>query len=179
MEVYAYTSRERSTLESRKDDSYCVRGTGDPNGLIPTKWFHGSDKSAINEFLDQHLDLLVICLPLTESTRHLISEEQFQILSKQRTFVSNVGRGPHINTVDLIKALEKGQIRGAALDVTDPEPLPSDHPLWKAPNLLVTPHVSWQTKKYWDRVMEILEGNLARLSEGQPLMNLVNRMYNY
>lgn len=179
MEVYAYTSRERSAPESRVDDSYCVPGTGDPEGLLPSKWFHGSDRDSINAFLAQDLDILVVCLPLNDSTRYVISKEQFQILSKKRTFVSNVGRGPHIRTEDLMQALDEGLIRGAALDVTDPEPLPADHPLWKAPNLFITPHVSWKTTHYWDRVLNILEGNLERLATVEPLMNLVNKKLNY
>lgn len=179
MGVYACTSRERSTPESRVDDSYCVPGTGDPEGLLPSKWFFGSDRSSINEFLAQDLDILVVCLPLNESTRYVISKEQFQILSRKRTFVSNVGRGPHVKTEDLIQALEQGLIRGAALDVTDPEPLPASHPLWKARNVFITPHVSWKTTHYWDRVLDILEANLERLAIGKPLMNMVDKKRNY
>lgn len=179
MEVLAYTMHERSTPESRRDDSYCVPGTGDVDGLIPSQWFHGASKEDINHFLSQDLNLLVISLPLTDSTRHIISKEQFQILSKKKTFISNIGRGPHIKTDDLIEALEGGLIRGAALDVTDPEPLPSDHPLWHAPNLFISPHVSWLTGKYWDRILDILASNLENLNTGKPLMNLVNRKLNY
>jgi phosphoglycerate dehydrogenase-like enzyme len=135
MEVYAYTRTEKSTLESRKDDSYCVPGTGDPDGLIPAKWFHDD----IDNFLGQDLDILVVSLPLTQSTSGIISYKQFEILSNKKTFLSNIARGGHINQEALIQALEKGQIRGAALDVTEPEPLSSDDPLWKAPNLLITP----------------------------------------
>ena len=67
----------------------------------------------------------------------MIGEQQFELLSKKHAFVSNVGRGPIIKTDDLVKALEQEKIRGAAVDVTDPEPLPEDHPLWKAKNLEV------------------------------------------
>lgn len=109
----------------------------------------------MNHFLEQDLDILVMCLPLTGETRGMISYQQFEIMSKKKTwvfstlntlhlsdkfrFLSSVARGESINTGALIHALETGQIRGAAVDGTDPEPLPSDHPLWKAPNLLVTP----------------------------------------
>ncbi|ROW04911.1 hypothetical protein VPNG_07047 [Cytospora leucostoma] len=139
MEVYAYTRNPKNTPEARKDDSYCVPGTGDPDGLIPTKWFHGASMEDINNFLNQDLDILVLSLPLTSETREILSYEQFQILSKKKTFLSSVARGESINTEALLQALENGQIRGAAIDGTDPEPLPSDHPLWKAPNLLITP----------------------------------------
>lgn len=146
---------EEETPEARKDDSYCVPGTGDPDGLIPSKWFHGSSTEAMNHLLEQDLDILVMCFPLTGETRGMISYQQFEIMSKKKTwvfstlnilhlsdkfrFLSSVARGESINTGALIHALETGQIRGAAVDGTDPEPLPSDHPLWKAPNLLVTP----------------------------------------
>ncbi|KAK1498932.1 D-isomer specific 2-hydroxyacid dehydrogenase [Colletotrichum cuscutae] len=179
MEVYAYTRSERATLESRKDDSYCVPGTGDPDGLVPAKWFHGASKEAINNFLSQDLDLLVLGLPLTEETKGLIGKEQFEILSKRRTFVSNVARGPLIQTDSLIEALEGGKIRAAALDVTDPEPLPKDHPLWKAPNVFITPHVSWRTDGYWERVLGVLEANLERIDAGKPLINVVNKKLHY
>ncbi|OTA95510.1 hypothetical protein M434DRAFT_28833 [Hypoxylon sp. CO27-5] len=179
MEVYAYTRTERPTPASRVDDSYCVPGTGDPGGLLPAKWFHGTAREDVNNFLAQDLDLLVISLPLTSETRHIISAEQFEILGKKKTFIANIARGGHIEQDALIKALETGQIRGAALDVTDPEPLPSDHPLWKAPNLLITPHVSWKTDLLWDRLLDILELNLEKLATGQPLINVVNRQLHY
>lgn len=179
MDVYAYTRSERSTPEKRKDDSYCVPGTGDPEGLVPSKWFHGASKEDINDFLSQDLDILVLSLPLTGDTKGLLSREQFEILSKKKTFVSNIARGGVIDTDALIEALESGKIRGAALDVTDPEPLPSDHKLWKAPNLLITPHVSWQTQSLVPRLLDIFELNLDNLSAGRPLINVVNREFNY
>lgn len=175
MEVYAYTRTERATPESRKDTGYCVPGTGDPNGLIPSRWFCGASSDDIDHFLGQDLDMLVISLPLTGSTRNLISSKQFDILSKKKTFVSNIARGPHVDTQALITALETGQIRAAALDVTDPEPLPQDHALWKAPNLFISPHVSWQTTKYWERNLQILETNLEHLVQGKPCINVANR----
>ena len=179
MEVYAYTRSERSTPESRKDDSYAIPGTGDPDGLIPAKWFHGADKSAINDFLAQDLDVLVVSLPLTASTMYLLDKEQFDVLSKKKTYLINIARGKHIRQEALIEALEQGKIKGAALDVADPEPLPSDHPLWKAPNLFMTPHVSWQTPYYWDRVLQILELNLDKLNAGEPLINVMNKKEHY
>ncbi len=112
MEIYAYTRSERATPESRRDSSYCVPGTGDPEGLLPAKWFHGSSKEATNQFLSQELDVLVICLPLTEATRCLIGPEQFGILARKKTFVSNIGRGKIVDTSALLEAVEQGKIRG-------------------------------------------------------------------
>ena len=179
MDVIAYTMRERKTQESRKDDSYSVPGTGDPDGRIPSAWYHGTSKDSITDFLAQDLDVLVMALPLTESTLHVIDEKQFDVMSKKKTFVINVGRGPHLKTDALILALETGKIRGAALDVTDPEPLPEDHPLWKATNLFITPHISWQTPHYFTRVLDILEKNLERLSKGEKLINQIDKTLHY
>ncbi|KAH7127327.1 putative 2-hydroxyacid dehydrogenase [Dactylonectria macrodidyma] len=180
MEVYAYTHSERSTPESRRDDHYhqfCVPGTGDPEGVIPSKWFHGTSEESINAFLAQDLDILVISLPLTKDTEGFISHKQFEILSKKKTFLTNIARGRHVDTQALITALERGQIRGAALDVTDPEPLPKEHPLWKAPNVYITPHVSWFTKKVWDRSLGVLESNLARLNDNKPCINILGNRH--
>ncbi|KAK4164674.1 hypothetical protein QBC43DRAFT_317313 [Cladorrhinum sp. PSN259] len=179
MQVYAYTRSEKSTPESRKDDSYCVPGTGDPDGLIPAKWFHGASKEAVNTFLSQDLDLLVLSLPLTEASKYIIGSEQFEILSKKKTFVSNIARGQHIDTDALLDALQTGKIRGAALDVTDPEPLPDGHPLYTAPNVFITPHVSWKTPHYFERVQAIIERNLDALRDGKPLINVMNKEHHY
>jgi phosphoglycerate dehydrogenase-like enzyme len=180
MEVYAYTRSERKTPESRKDNSYrqfCVPGTGDPAGSIPSQWFHGSSNEDINAFLAQDLDIIVISLPLTKDTEKVISHKQFEILSRKKTFISNVARGRHVDTQALIAALEKGQIRGAALDVTDPEPLPKEHPLWKAPNVYITPHISWITKDVWNGGMRLLETNLERLNNSEPCINYLARSF--
>ncbi|KUI65420.1 D-2-hydroxyacid dehydrogenase [Cytospora mali] len=177
MEVYAYTRSERPTPESRRDNDYIVPGMGDPEGTIPSRWFHGESKESLREFLSQDLDMLAISIPLSETNGNLISHEEFEILARKKTFVSNISRGQLINTQALISALEKGQIRGAALDVTDPEPLPHGHPLWEAPNLFISPHVSWQSDKFFDRVWELLDINIGRLREGKEPLNLVKRNF--
>lgn len=179
MDVIAFTAREKTTPESRKDDSYAVPGTGDPDGLIPSRWFHGTTTEDVNNFLDQDLDILVTCLPLTASTRNMISRPQFEILAKKKTFLSNVGRGGLVQTDDLIEALEKGMIRGAAVDVTNPEPLPKEHPLWKAPNLLITPHVAWMSSNHFNRILHIFEHNLTAHSKGGGFVNKVNKELHY
>lgn len=180
MEIYAYTRRPKPTPESRKDDSYHVPGTGDPDGVIPTKWFSGSSREDIDHFLAQDLDVLVVSLPLTESTKQIIGRKQFDILSKKKTFLSNIARGQHVDTDALVEALKEGKIRGAALDVTDPEPLPEGHELLKMPGkCFVTPHVSWQTPFYFERVKAILEQNLERMRKGERLVNLMDRESGY
>ncbi|KAB8213991.1 hypothetical protein BDV33DRAFT_196477 [Aspergillus novoparasiticus] len=131
MDIHAFTLHERPTPECKRDHSYVEAGMGDPNGDIPPRWCHGCDQ--LNEFL-AGLDLLVITLPLTSLTRGMIAREQFQTLGKRNAFVGNVVRGPIVNTDDLVDALNNGTIRGAAVDVTGPEPLATGHPLWKAKN---------------------------------------------
>lgn len=179
MDVHAYTLSPRTTPASREDHSYSPAGLGDPKGIFPSKWFSGSSKEEIHEFLDSGLDLLVIAVPLTDKTQGLISKPEFEILSKKRTYVSNIARGPIVNTDDLIEALDQGLIRGAALDVTDPEPLPEGHPLWKAKNVTITPHISGASGAYYTRLLDIFRLNLERLSEGRELINKVNRKKGY
>ncbi|CAM1501474.1 Fc.00g034580.m01.CDS01 [Cosmosporella sp. VM-42] len=176
MDVHAFTLHERSTPESRRDDSYTEAGLGDQNGDIPSRWFYGHDQ--LNDFLGG-LDLLVITLPLTPLTEGMISREQFQILGKRKAFVCNAARGPIIVTNDLVTALNAGTIKGAAVDVIDPEPLPPGHLLWKAKNVIITPHVSGNSTHYNERAVRILAENLGRRAEDRKLMNQVNRSLGY
>ncbi|KAJ5081052.1 hypothetical protein N7456_008518 [Penicillium angulare] len=181
MTVHAYTASPRPTPESRHDDTYIVPGTGDPEGLIPVSWHHGTDKESVHEFLSLGLDHLVVSVPLTPATTHLLGAEEFAILSKnnknpfQRPYVTNISRGKVLNQDALIEALNSGVLSGAALDVTDPEPLPSDHPLWDVPNVQISPHISGAGKDYLPRSFDILHVNLGRIKKGLPLLNAYKR----
>jgi len=182
MRVHAYTLHPRETPESKREKSWAPPGMGDPQGEFPSAWFSGGTKADIHAFLASGLDLLVIATPLTDGTRHLLSHEEFAVLAgveKGKTFVSNVARGPVVDTDALMEALEKDWIKGAAVDVTDPEPLPEGHPLWKAKNLIITPHVSGASKAYVERVLAILKENLGRFSREEGLMNLVDKKRGY
>lgn len=179
MDVHAYTLHEKKTPESKKDDGYSPPGLGDPDGIYPSKWFYGGSTAELHDFLGSDLDLLVVALPLTPATTGLLSTPEFEVLSKKKTFLSNIARGPIVSTDNLIEALDKELIRGAALDVTDPEPLPDGHPLWSAKNAIVTPHISGASTSYFDRVWDIVKLNLQRLSEGSELLNKVNRREGY
>ncbi|KAK3943221.1 D-2-hydroxyacid dehydrogenase [Diplogelasinospora grovesii] len=181
MKVHAYTLHPRPTPESRRDESWTPEGLGDPEGVLPSKWFSGETTEKLHEFLASGLDLLLISTPLTDNTRHLISAPEFKVLAAQKrtALVSNIGRGPIIHTDDLISALNEGLIGGAALDVTDPEPLPANHPLWNTKNVIITPHISGASVAYNQRVLAILEYNLKRFSEGKELTNRVNRKEGY
>ena len=186
MDIIAYTASPRKTPESKKDRGFIVPGTGDPNGEFPSEWYSGLDKSSLHNFLSQDLDHLLISVPLTKETTHFLAAEEFEILGRKNTFITNISRGQIIQQDDLIAALKKGAddkqeagLRGAALDVTDPEPLPEDSPLWDAPNCIVTPHISSLGQDYVDRAFQVMELNLTRRENGEKLVNVVNRERGY
>lgn len=179
MSVHAYTLNARTTPESRRDHSYFPPGLGDADGILPQKWFSGGSTSDLHAFLGSDLDLLVVALPLTPATKGLISKPELEVLGKKKTFLSNIARGPIVDTDALYDALEGEVIRGAALDVTDPEPLPDGHKLWKAKNVIITPHISGASTSYDERVFEILKINLERLGAGEEFMNRVNKKSGY
>ncbi|OSS49525.1 hypothetical protein B5807_05802 [Epicoccum nigrum] len=182
MDVIAYTASPRKTPESKRDGGFIVPGTGDPDGSLPSAWYSGTAKEDLHEFLKQEIDLLVIGVPLTKSTTHLLSSAEFALLhasNPRGTYIANIARGPIIDQPALITALETNQIRGAALDVTDPEPLPKDDPLWDAPNVLITPHVSGSSDAYAERAFQVLATNIKREREGGKLVNEVDRDRGY
>lgn len=179
MDVIAFTATPKDTPEKKRDTGYIVPGTGDPDGEIPSKWYSGLDKESLHNFLEQDIDVLVVSLPLTKETTHMLGKTEFDILSKKKTFLSNVSRGQVVVQSELVDALKDGRLGGAALDVTDPEPLPKDSPLWDAPNTIVTPHISGSSTKYYERAFEVLELNLERRRDGKPLVNVVNRGRGY
>ncbi|KAJ4362828.1 hypothetical protein N0V95_001202 [Ascochyta clinopodiicola] len=182
MDVIAYTASPRKTPESKKDGGFIVPGTGDPEGILPSAWYSGTSKEDLHNFLKQEIDLLVVGVPLTKYTQHLLSTDEFEVLHKSNprgTYIANIARGQIIDQKALIKALETKQIRGAALDVTDPEPLPKDDPLWTAPNVLITPHVSGSSDVYAERAFQVLAENIRRARSGGKLVNEVNRDRGY
>ena len=179
--ILAYTATPRTTPSARADQGYYVPGTGDPDGSIPIAWYSGTaaDKSDLHTFLAQDLDVLVISLPLTPATTHLLSTSEFDILARRRAFVVNISRGKIIDQPALIEALNDGKLRGAALDVVDPEPLPKDNPLWDAKNVIITPHISGLSTKYGERAFDVLFTNLKRRERGEKMFNLIDRKRGY
>jgi len=123
-------------------------------------------------------DAVVIALALTPQTRHVIDAAALATMRPHAVIV-NVGRGAHIDTEALTAALAEGRIGGAALDVTDPEPLPDGHPLWREPRCLITPHVGNTP----EMGIPLLEGrvrdNVARFADGRPLTGLVDTVAGY
>jgi len=118
-------------------------------------------------------DYVIICTPGTEKTTKLFGEEEFKLM-KKRAIIVNVGRGSAIDSNALVTALHEGEIAGVGLDVTDPEPLPSDHPLWSAPNILITPHVSPLTPIIVERRAMIFIDLLQRYINGDEMYNKVD-----
>lgn len=121
-------------------------------------------------------DVVASVLPSAPGTRRLADATFFSAMRPGAFFV-NAGRGDLVVAEDLVAALESGHLAGAALDVTDPEPLPADHPLWDAPGALVTPHVSgwYHLPVTLDNIVGIAAENLARLARGEKPRNLVER----
>ena len=130
--------------------------------------------AALDELLPQ-ADIVVICAPLTSETRHMLNAARLARM-KRGALLVNAGRGPVVETDALVRALEEGSIR-AALDVTDPEPLPPGHPLWKAPNLLLTPHVAGGSAKFLGRALKLAAEQARRLGCGESLRNVVSGEY--
>jgi phosphoglycerate dehydrogenase-like enzyme len=125
---------------------------------------------ALDEFLP-HAEIVILILPHTPQSHGLIGAKQFALMA-QGALLVNAARGPIVQTYALVDALKSGHIR-AALDVTDPEPLPPEHPLWKCPNLLITPHVAGSTPEFSPRAIQIAADQVRRLLKGEPLINIV------
>ena len=181
MDIVAYTASPRKTPESKKDIGYIVPGTGDPDGTLPSAWYSGLDKASLHNFLKQDIDVLLVAVPLTDQTLHFLGKEEFEILGKKNAFIANIARGSILQQDELLAALKKkaGGLRGAALDVTDPEPLNKESELWDLENVAITPHVSGQSTMYIERSFEVLEKNLTNLEDGRPLINVVDRKRGY
>ena len=116
-------------------------------------------------------EVVILILPLTTESHHLIGQRQLALL-RQGALLVNAARGPIVDTDALMEVLNAGQIR-AALDVTDPEPLPEGHPLWKCPNVLITPHVAGSTPQFAPRSLQVAAEELGRSLRGEPLQNVV------
>lgn len=126
----------------------------------------------------EQADYLVVAAPGNSETRHMIGEAEFARM-KPSAMLVNVSRGSLVDTDALVRALEAGTLAGAGLDVTDPEPLPSGHPLWKLPNVIITPHLAGATDRYWQRQADMVFENLRRYLAGEPLLNRVDKKRGY
>ena len=123
--------------------------------------------------LTKDADFVVNCLPLTPETTGLFNKEFFATMKRSAYFIS-IGRGRSTVTADLAAALARGTIAGAGLDVVDPEPLPADNPLWHAPHLILTPHISANTALAAQTRDAVLVENLRRYVAGEPMLSVVD-----
>jgi phosphoglycerate dehydrogenase-like enzyme len=157
----------RSGVWPRRN-AYTPPGTGDPEGVLPDRAFvTGQEK----EFLSG-LDFLVLALPHTRLSDGMVGEEQLRRLPPT-AYVLNPARGPIIQEQALVRALKEGWIAGAALDTHFAYPLPAEHPLWRFPNVILTPHISGadQSSAFPGRIAELFIENVTRYLEGDPLLN--------
>jgi phosphoglycerate dehydrogenase-like enzyme len=134
----------------------------------------GSDGALTMDQFDAQIatfDVIILIVPLNDQTRHLMNAKRLAAM-KNGAAIINVARGAVIDTEALLAELNSKRIF-AALDVTDPEPLPAGHPLWSASNTLITPHVGGDSKAFEPRGRALVEAQLARFAAGQPLINVV------
>lgn len=133
--------------------------------------------SELPQLLSQ-ADYLILAVPATPQTRHLIGADELRAM-KPSSFLVNIARGSIVDEVALIAALREGVIAGAGLDVTAQEPLPADNPLWTMPNVLISPHVSGATDRYSRRFTDLFLRNLALYRAGEPMINVVQASRGY
>lgn len=143
----------------------------------------GCDETVTADRLDELLpeaDAVVLALPSNAETKGMFSRERLSLMKRDAVLI-NAGRGNTVDTDALAELLADGRIAGAALDVTEPEPLPPSHPLWKAENVLITPHVSgfYHLRQTYDAVADICTENMRRYSSDGELLNIVDRKTGY
>ncbi|QRV13410.1 D-2-hydroxyacid dehydrogenase [Haloterrigena salifodinae] len=149
-----------------------VRVTGVRRSAAPVPGFE--EVYATEDLLEAvaDADFVIVTLPLTDETRHLVDADVFEAMRGDAYFV-NVGRGPVVDEAALIDALESGTIEGAALDVFETEPLPEESPLWELDEVIVTPHCAAFTEDYFRAIGDIVHENVSRLESGEEFYNRV------
>jgi phosphoglycerate dehydrogenase-like enzyme len=135
----------------------------------------------VDTHLDQLIsqsDVLMSCAPLTPRTKGMIGEKQFANM-KNGSYLVNVTRGKIVNTEALLAALQSKKLAGAGLDVTDPEPLPAEHPLWQQPNVIITPHKAGGSQLSGARESALFVENIKRYVNHLPMLNVVDKQKGY
>lgn len=123
-------------------------------------------------------DFVVLTLPLTKDTHHIIGEGELERM-KPTAILVNIGRGGLVDESALVRALQEGKIAGAGLDVFETEPLPEDSPLWELENVIITPHMAGDTPHYDGRALDIFLENLRLFAKGEPLTHVVDKQLGY
>ena len=155
-------------------EGYASEHTGDRAGAIPEQ-FYTPDQ--LHQMLSR-CDYVVVALPLTHETKHLVGEAELRAM-KASAYLVNIARGAIVDEQALVRALREGWIAGAGLDVFEREPLPDDSPLWAMDNVLISPHVAGFTPRYDERATALFVENLGRYLSGEPLLNLVDKTRGY
>jgi len=168
---------KRTAASAIRYDGYTLPGTGDPEGVLPAAFFALDQPGQLKLLLNQS-DSVVLLVPLTGATRHIIGATELAHL-KPTALLINIGRGGLIDQPALIDALKRHTLGGAVLDVTDPEPLPQDNALWDMPNVVITPHTAGLSTHYHDNVVRVFSANLKRYVNGEGLLNVVRRDLGY
>lgn len=171
MEVLAI---KRNVREPEDPTGYFIPGTGDPEG----QFFHRLyPPEALNSMV-RECDFVVITVPRTAGTNSMFNRETFEAM-KNTAYLVNVGRGGVVDENALLHALQHNEIAGAALDVFEAEPLPEDSPLWKQPNLIISPHISGNTADYNEKAAALFIENLQRYIMRKELLNIVDMEQGY
>lgn len=177
------------TLESLADRTVLIVGYGEVGTAIESRLagfevdvvrVARTAREGVHGFADlpdlvPDADVVVIIVPITDETRGMVDRD-FLASMKDGALLVNVARGPVVDTDALVDALHTERIH-AALDVTDPEPLTEGHPLWKAPNLLISPHVGGASSAMWPRAYKVVREQLERFAAGEPLANVMDGEY--
>ena len=153
------------------------RGGGGGEGAVDSAVEVVAGTPALDRVIAE-ADYLVLAVPETPLTRGLISRERLFAM-KPGSVLVNVARGRLVDETALLDALDSGPLRGAGLDVFHTEPLPTGHPLYAHPRVLVTPHVSATTRRFWDRETDLITDNIGRFARGERLRNLVDKRAGY
>ncbi len=166
------TKRDLKTLID--EEGYAEVGTGDPTADIPERLYPPEALAS----MARECDYLVITVPLTDATHHMVDETVLKAMKKTGVLI-NVARGAVVDEAALISALAAEKIGGAALDVFEKEPLPASSPLWNLDNVIITPHISGNTTIYHQKAAALFMENLRRYVEKRPLLNLLKREHGY
>jgi phosphoglycerate dehydrogenase-like enzyme len=149
-----------------RDSGYVPAGLGDPEGNLFKRLY---PVEALRSMLKE-CDFIIVTLPLTSKTRALIKEEEFAVM-KPTAYLINVSRGDVVDYKALLQALQENRLAGAALDVFPEEPLPQSNPLWRAPNVLISPHIGGTSWAYKERAIALFIENMRRYLSGSSLYN--------
>ena len=151
------------------------RNAAEPDAVVQ-RYFHGAD--GLREMC-RRADYLLLATPLTADTKGLVSAEVLACMQKRAVFV-NVGRGPCVDEPALVRALQEGRLRGAALDVFAVEPLPVESPLWGLPNVLLSPHNADRTADFQQQAVSAFLANLRKWEAGEPMeLHVVDKAAGY